>query len=77
MGFPRKEYWSRFPFPSPEDLPHPGTEFASSALAGRLFTTEPRDKPYFLLVIFKWNIATVVRKILSHFSKTEKEKMYD
>ena len=26
MGFPRKKYWSRLLFPSPEDLPNPGTE---------------------------------------------------
>ena len=26
MGFPRQEYWSGLPFPSLEDLPHPGTE---------------------------------------------------
>ena len=26
MGFSRQEYWSRLPFPSPGDLPHPGTE---------------------------------------------------
>ena len=24
MGFPRQEYWSRLPFPSPGDLPDPG-----------------------------------------------------
>ena len=24
MGFPRQEYWSGLPFPSPRDLPHPG-----------------------------------------------------
>ena len=24
MGFPRQEYWSRLPFPSPGDLPYPG-----------------------------------------------------
>ena len=24
MGFPRQEYWSRLPFPSPGDLPNPG-----------------------------------------------------
>ena len=24
MGFPRQEYWSGFPFPSPGDLPYPG-----------------------------------------------------
>ena len=26
MGFPRQEYWSELPFPSPEDLPDPGIE---------------------------------------------------
>jgi len=26
MGFPRKEYWNRLPFPFLGDLPHPGTE---------------------------------------------------
>ena len=32
MGFSRQEYWSRLPFPSPGDLPHPGTEPRSPAL---------------------------------------------
>ena len=26
MGFPRQEYWSGLPFPSPGDLPNPGIE---------------------------------------------------
>ena len=26
MGFPRQEYWSGLPFPSPGDLPDPGIE---------------------------------------------------
>ena len=41
MGFPRQEYWRRLPFPSPGDLPDPGIEPASSALAGGFFITEP------------------------------------
>ena len=32
MGFPRQEYWSGLPFPSPEDLLHSGTESVSLAL---------------------------------------------
>ena len=40
VGFPRQEYWSGFPFPSPGDLPDPGIRPASSALAGGFFTTE-------------------------------------
>ena len=29
MELSRQEYWSELPFPSPEDLPDPGTEPAS------------------------------------------------
>ena len=42
----RQEYWSRLPFPSPEDLPKPGIEPKSPALAGEFFTTEPPGKPF-------------------------------
>ena len=34
MRFPRKEYWSRLPFSIPGDLPDPGIEPRSHALAG-------------------------------------------
>ena len=30
MGFPRQEYWSGLPFPSPGDLPDPGIKLMSS-----------------------------------------------
>ena len=33
------------PFPSLEDLPNPGIEPTSPALAGSFFTTEPPGKP--------------------------------
>jgi len=48
VGFPRKKYWSGLPFPAPDDLPDPGiklTSLASSALAGRFFSTVPPGKP--------------------------------
>ena len=45
LEFPRQEYWSGLPFPPPGDLPNPGVEPASSALAGRFFTAEPPGKP--------------------------------
>ena len=38
MGFSRQEYWSGLPCPSPGDLPHPGIDPRSPALAGRFFT---------------------------------------
>ena len=31
VGFPRQEYWSGLPFPSPGDLPDPGTEPSAPA----------------------------------------------
>ena len=40
MGFPRQEYWSGLPFPTPEDLPDPGvkpTSPACPALEGGFF----------------------------------------
>ena len=48
MGFPRQEYWSTLPFPSPEDLPDPGIKPTSPALAGRFFITESPGKPYIM-----------------------------
>ena len=44
MGFPRQEYWTGLPFSPPEDLPDPGIEPGSPALAGGFLTTEPPGK---------------------------------
>ena len=41
MGFPRQEYWSGLPFPSPGDLPNPGIELGSPALQVDALTSEP------------------------------------
>ena len=45
MEFSRQEHQSGLPFPSPGDLPNPGTEPVFPVLAGRYFTTVPRGKP--------------------------------
>ena len=45
MGFLRQEYWSGLPFPSPGDIPEPGIEPTSPALARGFFTTAPTGKP--------------------------------
>ena len=45
MGFPRQEFRSGLPFPTPGDLPNQGLEPASPTLAGRFFTTDPPGKP--------------------------------
>ena len=46
MRFPRQEYWSRLPFPSPGDLPDPGVdpEFPALQAFFFFFTTEPPEK---------------------------------
>ena len=49
MGFPRQEYWSGLPFPSPGDLPDPATGPISPALESKFFVTEPPGKPFILL----------------------------
>ena len=45
MGFSRQEYWSGLPFPSPGDLPNPGIEARSPAVADGFSTAEPPGKP--------------------------------
>ena len=44
MGFSMQEYWRGLPFPCSGDLPDPGIEPLSPALADRFFTTEPSGK---------------------------------
>ena len=45
MGLSKQERCSGLPFSSPGNLPDPGIEPTSPALAGRFFTTEPLGKP--------------------------------
>ena len=45
MGVFRQKYWSGLPFPPAGDLPDPGVNIASPALAGGFFTTKPPRKP--------------------------------
>ena len=44
MGFSRQEYWCGLLGPLPGDLPDPGIEPVSPALAGGFFTTKPCGK---------------------------------
>ena len=45
MEFSRQEYWSGSPFPSPGDLPDPGTELGSLVLQADTLPSEPPGKP--------------------------------
>ena len=59
MGFPRQEYWSGLPFPSPGELPNPGikpTSLTSPELAGRFFLTTSAN----------WEVLFNPRLLISH-----------
>ena len=45
MEFSRQEYWSKWPFPSPGDLPDPGTEPRAPALQADSLPSEPPGRP--------------------------------
>ena len=52
MGFPRLEYWSGLPFPSPGDLPEPGIKPMSPALQADSLPLSHKDK-FLLKEMFK------------------------
>ena len=68
MGFPRQEYWSCLPLPSPGNLPNSGIKPASPELAGGFFNAEPPGKPLLplqylitaclLLCICHWTVGS-------------------
>ena len=43
MRFPRQEYWSGLPFPTPGDLPNPEMDIPDP---GRFFASEPPKRMY-------------------------------
>ena len=64
MGFPRQEYWSELSFSSAGDLPKPGIESASPAMAGGFFTTELPGKLMNVLSATQLNMVKIIRFIL-------------
>ena len=48
VGFPRQEYWSGLPCPSPGDLPNPGIKPGSLELQVDSLPTELPGKPSWL-----------------------------
>ena len=75
VGFPRQEYWSGLPFPSPGDLPDPRVEPVSYT-AGRCFTVEPPGRPpeYSRLLDksdqYVWKWLSLTRSSSSHTNKS-------
>ena len=68
MELSRQEYWSGLPFPPPGDLPDPGIEPASPALAGGSFTCVPPVKPqaghYIEITMIPENYPGVFNKLI-------------
>ena len=50
MEFSRQESWSGWPFPSPGDLPDPGTEPGSPELETDSLPTELQEVPLYMVV---------------------------
>ena len=71
MGFSRQEYWSGLPFPPPGDLPDPGIEPASPALAGGFFTNEPPGKPTYWPISLLINLAGLSALPLASYATIE------
>ena len=44
MEFSKQEYWNGLPFPSPGDLPNPGTEPEAPELQADSLPPEPTEK---------------------------------
>ena len=65
MGFSRQEDWSGLLFPSPGDLPDPGTEPRSPALQADSLPSEPPGKP----------LARGKKSRIANTQLKEKEKM--
>ena len=66
MGFPRQEYWSGLPFPSPGDLPDPGIEPESPALHEDPLPLSHQRSPA-LMTFFLLNIKVYINTS-EHFS---------
>ena len=64
-GLSRQEYWSGWPFPSPEDLPNPGIEPASPALQADSLLSEPPGKPWSQEMPHKCHMRSVLPKGVS------------
>ena len=65
MEFSRQEYWTGLPFSPPGDLPNPGIEPVSPALAGKFFTIAPPGKP---CVVFGEMLIYIFRPFFFFFT---------
>ena len=66
MGFSRQEYWGGLPFPSPGDLPNPGTEPGSPALQTDAWPSEPPGKSLWTSSVLQRKGRMVKRAVRRH-----------
>ena len=59
-GFSKQEDWHGLPCPPPGDLPHPGIEPMSPALAGRFFTTNATWEVQYLWIYLAKLVFTLL-----------------
>ena len=59
MGFPRQEYWTGLPFPSPEDLPDPGIKSASPAWQVDSLPLHHQEAHSFHIVLYNFHYESV------------------
>ena len=71
MRFPRQEYWSGLPFPSPGDLPHPGIEPGSPAYQADSLPSEPTGKPNKQHSVVKYLWSSLILEITCRKLKRE------
>ena len=74
LGFYRQKYWSRLPFPSPEDLPDPGIKPVSPALAGGFFTTIGSSSVYSMAMPSVCYCDTDTSLFLTHYDMNSLRK---
>ena len=71
MEFPRQQYWSGLPFPSPRDLPQPRDGIQVSCITGRFFTLV--NLPYYV----RHSNAILIHFLkLQYFSTEDKSNPY-
>ena len=70
LRFSRQEYWSRLPFPSPQDLPDPGMEPASLCLLHWQIGSFP------LAPLRKLGIIYILRAIMWQFKETDTHRKF-
>ena len=56
MGFPRQEYWSGLPFPSPGDFPDPGIEPGSLESPADILPLSHKGSSSFTACVYSFNI---------------------